>query len=84
MEDWDSNATCQRLENHSRAEQVGALLQAMGADAKGIVRDALGIDPKDPSVTLQGILDDLQHYFRSNQSVTVDRRNFERAVQREG
>ena len=59
-------------------------MQAMGPDAKGIVRDALSINTKDPSVTVQRILDELQRYFRANQSVTVDRRNFERAVQREG
>ena len=35
-------------------------------------------------MTVQVILDELQRYFRSNQSVTVDRRNFERAGQREG
>lgn len=84
VDDGDSNATCQRLENHSRAEQVGALLQAIGPDAKGIVRDAIGLDPKDPQVTVWVVLDELQKYFRANQSVTVDRRNFERAVQREG
>lgn len=69
---------------HTRSEQVGALLQVIGANAKGIVRDTLEIDPKDPWVMVQTMLGELQKYFWTNQNVTVDRRSFEQAAQCEG
>lgn len=83
QEAWFNNAKVYKLEKFEREVQVYSLLTALGPHATKIVKTHLNIQPDVQSTTVNGILDSLKNYYRSQRNVAVDRVALHRRTQHE-
>ena len=80
---WEANAKNKTMHVFSRDEQISAVMDAMGPCAAEIAETCCMIQPYDPDITVEIILDSLQGYYKNTQSKVVDRLNFEQRTQGE-
>ena len=78
---WEVNAKVHGLENFPRSIQVFSCGSAMGSKGMDIVEQACGINMDDEDVTVDGMLQAMQGYFREMRSLTVDRLQFHQRKQ---
>eukprot|EP00094_Tigriopus_californicus_P012653 TCALIF_12231-PA protein Name:"Protein of unknown function" AED:0.22 eAED:0.28 QI:0/0/0/0.8/0.25/0.2/5/0/703 len=80
-ETWDNNARVHKLASFEREVQVYSVMTAMGPYASRIIKNHFQTNLNDEETTVDGILENLQRYYRSQRSVALDRVNFHQRKQ---
>ena len=70
---WNNNAQVYALHTFPRHVQVYSVVTAMGQHAANIVQTHFNVNLDAAETTVEGILDQLQTYYRAQRSVAIDR-----------